>query len=79
MKELVLGVVSHNFRRNSLTVLMKWWSSIRWVNSNCLDCADSVETSVQTSGRTWYEIHISDEALKLLSENGYDPSMVHVL
>lgn len=33
MKELVLGVVSHNFRPNSLTVSMKWWSSIRWVNS----------------------------------------------
>ncbi|MFP1462511.1 hypothetical protein ACLB1E_14590 [Escherichia coli] len=32
MKELVLGVVSHNVRY-LLTVSMKWWSSIRWVNS----------------------------------------------
>jgi hypothetical protein len=46
MKDLVLGVVSHNSVRSSSTVLMKWWSSIRWVKTHCFYCADSAAASV---------------------------------
>ncbi len=53
MKDLILGVVSQNFRRNSSTVSMKSWSSTRWVKTHCFDCSDSAAASVQTSGRTW--------------------------
>ena len=53
---------------------MKSSSSIRWVNNTLRRLRRiQLKTSVQRLEERGYEIHISDEALKLLSENGYDP------
>ncbi len=53
---------------------MKWWSSIRWANSTLPSIAQiQLKRLYKRLEERGYEIHISDEALKLLSENGYDP------
>ena len=53
---------------------MKWSSSIRWVRQHIASIAQiQLKRLYKRLEERGYEIHISDEALKLLSENGYDP------
>ncbi|VFS43742.1 chaperone protein ClpB [Enterobacter cancerogenus] len=53
---------------------MKWLYSILWVRNILLRLRrSSLQRLYKRLEERGYEIHISDDALKLLSENGYDP------
>ncbi len=76
MKELVLGVVSHNFRPEFINrideVVVFHPLGAAHIASIAQIQLKRLYKRLEERG---YEIHISDEALKLLSENGYDPVM----
>ena len=59
--------------RSSSTVSMKWWYSILWVKHIASIAQIQLQRLYKRLEERGYEIHISDDALKLLSENGYDP------
>ena len=74
MKELVLGVVSHNFRPEFINrideVVVFHPLGEQHIASIAQIQLKRLYKRLEERGD---EIHISDEALKLLSENGYDP------
>ncbi|STQ09880.1 chaperone protein ClpB [Enterobacter cloacae] len=74
MKDLVLGVVSHNFRPEFINrideVVVFHPLGEKHIASIAQIQLQRLYKRLEERG---YEIHISDDALKLLSENGYDP------
>ena len=74
MKDLVLGVVSQNFRPEFINrideVVVFHPLGEKHIASIAQIQLQRLYKRLEERG---YEIHISDDALKLLSENGYDP------
>lgn len=74
MKELVLGVVSHNFRPEFINRIDEVVVFHPLGEQHIASIAQiQLKRLYKRLEERGYEIHISDEALKLLSENGYDP------
>ena len=74
MKELVLGVVSHNFRPEFINRIDEVVGFHPLGEQHIASIAQiQLKRLYKRLEERGYEIHISDEALKLLSENGYDP------
>lgn len=74
MKELVLGVVSQSFRPEFINrideVVVFHPLGEKHIASIAQIQLQRLYKRLEERG---YEVHLSDEALKLLSENGYDP------
>lgn len=74
MKDMVLGVVSHNFRPEFINRIDEVVVFHPLGEQHIASIAQiQLQRLYKRLEERGYEIHISDEALKLLSANGYDP------
>ena len=73
MKEMVLGVVSQSFRPEFINRIDEVVVFHPLGEKHIASIAQILQRLYKRLEERGYEVHMSDEALKLLSENGYDP------